>query len=38
MTSLPNVNAPDPNSLNPLESEGNWNEPKTPYGKLKVKK
>lgn len=38
MTSLPNVNAPDPNSLNPLESEGNWNEPKTPYGKIKGKK
>lgn len=38
MTSLPNVNTPDPNALNPLEAEGNWNEPKTPYGKVKGKK
>lgn len=40
MTSLPNVNSnlTEPTAVNPLESAGNWNEPKTAYGKIKGKK
>lgn len=38
MTSLPNANTNLPNTpVNPLESVGNWNEPKTSYGKVKGK-
>ena len=46
MSSIPNIpNIPSPTSilpdaaaLNPLEAAGNWNEPKTAYGKIKGKK
>lgn len=40
MSSLPNINSnlPEQTDVNPLESAGNWNEPKTSYGKVKGKK
>ena len=40
MSSLPNVTSglPDGAATNPLEAAGNWNEPKTAYGKVKGKK